>query len=248
MKHPPSTCAKRVGQLLAYAAVKMREPKVFMQLLKTMKKPVDGYILGAYFYLTNGNNHINSPLLTSAANTTSTTAAGGAAASSSNTHASNAASGSANNTNTSTTKSNKKQQHGNAANKDRKDDVTEDLKNDMVDLMNAALSQGGHLVDREDQHHLQTVFLQALKHYPKSNRKRTEMYEAAMAKFGTKSTRSSANKIDSQREEGCSSNNNNASVEPLSANAASSGTTSTAANNNNNNNITNIINSGLEIK
>uniref|UniRef100_A0A0A9WSD4 Transcription activator MSS11 n=1 Tax=Lygus hesperus TaxID=30085 RepID=A0A0A9WSD4_LYGHE len=56
MRHPPSTCAKRVGQLLAYAAAKTREPKVFMQLLKTMKKPVDGYILGAYYYLTNGTN------------------------------------------------------------------------------------------------------------------------------------------------------------------------------------------------
>ena len=51
MKTPPSACGKKIGQLLAYAALKTQDAKIFTQLLKTMKKPVDPYLMGAYEFL-----------------------------------------------------------------------------------------------------------------------------------------------------------------------------------------------------
>ncbi|RNF02527.1 hypothetical protein TraAM80_06352 [Trypanosoma rangeli] len=158
MRHPPISRATRVGQLLAYAALRAADPKVFMQLLKTLKKPVDGYLLGAYDYLTSGNL----PTAAAVATVTST-----------NTNAQGKAAG--------------KKGHS-----DKKEDVSEELRNDMVDLMNAALSSGGQLVNREDQHTLQAVFIQALRSYPKSNKKRQEMLELAVAKFGSRPVAKSA--------------------------------------------------------
>ncbi|KEG12187.1 hypothetical protein DQ04_01921100 [Trypanosoma grayi] len=151
MRHPPSSCTTRVGQLLAYAALRAGDAKVFMQLLKTMKKPVDGYLLGAYDYLTNGNLPV---AITTTSNTNTAPAQG--------------------------------KSFGKRNNSEKKEDASEELKNDMVDLMNAALSSGGQLVNREDQHTLQAVFIQALRSYPKSNKKRQEMLELAIAKFGSR--------------------------------------------------------------
>ncbi|KAG5485210.1 hypothetical protein CUR178_06569 [Leishmania enriettii] len=139
MRHPPSVCARRVGQLLAYAAVLAGEQDVFVQLLKTMKKPVDGYILGAYAFLTQSKGAAGR---------------GGGGAK----------------------KSSKK--------KDGKDDITSTLANIMVELMNAALSLGGQLVDREDQHVLQAMLIKALSTYPKSDKRHQDMLEKAIAKFG----------------------------------------------------------------
>lgn len=144
MRHPPSSCSYRVGQLLAYGAIKAGDPKVFMQLLKTMKKPVDGYILGAYAFLTQGNPPAPAPPKEEPAKGKKKAAA------------------------------------------PKADDIVEDLKNDMVDLMNAALSSGGQLVDRDDQHGLQATFILALRQYPKSNKRRQDMLEAAIAKFGNR--------------------------------------------------------------
>ncbi|CAD2222133.1 hypothetical protein AGDE_14423 [Angomonas deanei] len=140
MRHPPISCARSVGQLMAYAAVKAGDPKVFMLMLKTMKKPVDNYLLGAYMFLTQGN-----PPTPNQATTTT---------------------------------------KGKKDKTAKKEDVVEELKNDLVDIMNAALSHGGHLVDREDQHTLQATLIQALRSYPKSNKKRADMLEAALALFG----------------------------------------------------------------
>ncbi|KPI88680.1 hypothetical protein ABL78_2218 [Leptomonas seymouri] len=147
MRHPPSTCARRVGQLLAYAAVLAGEQDVFVQLLKTMKKPVDGYILGAYAYLTQSKP---------------SGAAGGGEKVAAN------------------QKTNKKQ----SKKKESKDDISVTLANIMVELMNAALSLGGQLVDREDQHVLQAMLIKALSTYPKSDKRHQEMLEKAVAKFG----------------------------------------------------------------
>ncbi|KPA74356.1 hypothetical protein ABB37_09336 [Leptomonas pyrrhocoris] len=148
MRYPPSTCARRVGQLLAYAAVLAGDQDVFVQLLKTMKKPVDGYILGAYAYLTQ-------------------TKAGGGSAGGGDKGGANQ-------------KGNKKQ----SKKKDGKDDITATLANTMVELMNAALSLGGQLVDREDQHVLQAMLIKALSTYPKGDKRHQEMLEKAIAKFG----------------------------------------------------------------
>lgn len=155
LRHTPSNCAMRVGQLLAYAALRAGCAKVFVQLLKTLKKPLDGYLLGAHDYLTSGS------LPTVLAVSTG-----------SNTNATN---------NTQGKSAGKK-----GGSSDKKEDVSEELKNDVVDLMNAALSSGGQLVNREDQHTLQAVFIQALRSYPKSNKKRQEMLELAVAKFGSR--------------------------------------------------------------
>lgn len=131
MKHPPSSCGKKIGQLLAYAAMRAQEVKVFTQLLKTMKKPIDSYLLGAIEFLA----HLK--------------ATGGAA----------------------------------AAKKGKKDDaIAEELRSDIVDVMCAALSQGGQLVIRDDQKELQQVYINALKTFPK-NRKKVEMLELAQTKF-----------------------------------------------------------------
>lgn len=131
MKHPPSSCGKKIGQLLAYAAIKAQEVKVFTQLLKTMKKPIDAYLLGAMEYLSN--------LLKAGATS--------------------------------------------AVKKGKKDDaLIEDLRSDIVDVMSAALSQGGQLVIRDDQRELQQVYISALKSFVK-NRKKLEMLELAQAKF-----------------------------------------------------------------
>ncbi|KAH8614111.1 hypothetical protein ERJ75_000748700 [Trypanosoma vivax] len=168
MHNQPSSCAPRVGQLLAYAALRAGEPKVFMQLLKTMKKPVDGYLLGAYDYLIRGI--VPQPI-------------------SSGSNNGNGSNGNSNNNSTQGKNAGKKgnnaSSNSNNAN-EKKEDVSEELKNDMVDLMNAALSSGGQLVNREDQHTLQAVFIQSLKGYPKSNKKRQEMLELAIAKFGSR--------------------------------------------------------------
>jgi hypothetical protein len=150
MRHPPSTCARRVGQLLAYAAVLAGDQDVFVQLLKTMKKPVDGYILGAYAYLTQSK-------------------AGGA--------------GGGGEKGAAHQKGNNKKQ---AKRKDGKDDVSATLANIMVELMNAALSLGGQLVDREDQHVLQAMLIKALSTYPKNDKRHQEMLERAIAKFGNR--------------------------------------------------------------
>ncbi|TPP52452.1 hypothetical protein CGC21_10215 [Leishmania donovani] len=147
MRHPPSVCARRVGQLLAYAALLAGDQDVFVQLLKTMKKPVDGYILGAYAFLRQGK-------------------AG---------HVGSAGKGGSGN-GSGVKKQNKK--------KDGKEDITATLANIMVELMNAALSLGGQLVDREDQHVLQAMLIQALSTYPKSDKRHQEMLEKAVAKFG----------------------------------------------------------------
>lgn len=129
MKNPHSSSGKKIGQLLAYASVKSQEVKVFTQLLKTMKKPIDAYLLGAMEYL---NNLLKGGL---------------------------------------------------AVKKGKKDDaLIEDLKSDIVDVMSAALSQGGQLVIREDQRELQQVYITALKSFLK-NRKKQEMLELAQAKF-----------------------------------------------------------------
>lgn len=146
IRHSPSTCGRRLGQLLAYAAVKAGDPKMFMQLLKTMKKPVDSYILGGYMFLTRGNPP--QP-----------------------------------NTIAPTGKGSKKNPPPSAV---KREDIVEELRNDTVDLMNAALSQGGQLVDRDDQHVLQATFIQALRQYKKSNKKRQAMLEAALSKFGNR--------------------------------------------------------------
>lgn len=146
MKHPPSSCGKKIGQLLAYAAVKASEPKVFTQLLKTMKKPIDAYLLGA-------NDFLLSLKTGSPPATQGTTAPAP-----------------------------KKSFAAGAAATKAKDDVIDDLRSDIVDVMNAALSQNGQLVVREDQGQLQQVFVAALKTFPK-NRKKQEMLEAALAKF-----------------------------------------------------------------
>lgn len=151
MRHPPSTCARRVGQLLAYAAVLAGDQDVFVRLLKTMKKPVDGYILGAYAYLTQSK---------------SGSAAGANDKAGANQKASNS----------------KKQ----PKKKDGKDDISATLANIMVELMNAALSLGGQLVDREDQHVLQAMLIKALSTYPKSDKRHQEMLERAIAKFGNR--------------------------------------------------------------
>ncbi|RNF16382.1 uncharacterized protein Tco025E_05212 [Trypanosoma conorhini] len=163
MRHPPISRATRVGQLLAYAALRAADPKVFMQLLKTLKKPVDGYLLGAYDYLTSGKLPAPAPAAAAAA----------AAAAATTTNAQGKAAG--------------KKGHS-----EKKEDASEELRNDMVDLMNAALSSGGQLVNREDQHTLQAVFIQALRSYPKSNKKRQEMLELAVAKFGSRPAAKSA--------------------------------------------------------
>ncbi|KAG5510898.1 hypothetical protein JKF63_06399 [Porcisia hertigi] len=143
MRHPPSACARRVGQLLAYAAVLAGEQDIFVQLLKTMKKPVDGYILGAYAFLTQGKG----------ASTAGASKVGSTSA--------------------------KKQKK-----KDGKEDITPTLANIMVELMNAALSLGGQLVDREDQHMLQAMLIKALSTYPKNDKRHQDMLEKAIAKFG----------------------------------------------------------------
>ncbi|GET86032.1 hypothetical protein, conserved [Leishmania tarentolae] len=147
MRQPPSVCARRVGQLLAYAALLAGDQDVFVQLLKTMKKPVDGYILGAYAFLRQGKGaHV------------------GSVGKGANSNGSGA----------------KKQ----SRKKDGKEDITATLANIMVELMNAALSLGGQLVDREDQHVLQAMLIQALSTYPKSDKRHQEMLEKAIAKFG----------------------------------------------------------------
>ena len=153
MRHPPSTCARRVGQLLAYAAVLAGDQEVFVQLLKTMKKPVDGYILGAYAYLTQSKPGSG--------------AAGG---------------GEKGNANAKGNTNNKKQQKK----KDSKEGISATLANIMVELMNAALSLNGQLVDREDQHVLQAMLIKALSTYPKSDKRHQEMLERAIAKFGNR--------------------------------------------------------------
>lgn len=168
MRHSPTTCGRRVGQLLAYAAVKAGDPKLFMQLLKTMKKPVDSYILGAYAYLTNGNPPQPNPPAVTSPQATAAAAAGAPGAKATNTAAS------------------KKAAPATTVVVMKREDLIEELKNDTVDLMNAALSQGGHLVDREDQHMLQATFILALRQYKKNNRKRHEMLEAALLKFGNR--------------------------------------------------------------
>ncbi|CAJ1017247.1 hypothetical protein, conserved [Leishmania lindenbergi] len=147
MRHPPSACARRVGQLLAYATLLAGDQDVFVQLLKTMKKPVDGYILGAYAFLTQGKG----------------SSVGGAGKG-------GGAFGSG------AKKQTKK--------KDAKEDITATLVNIMVELMNAALSLGGQLVDRVDQHVLQAMLIQALATYPKSDKRHQDMLEKAIAKFG----------------------------------------------------------------
>jgi hypothetical protein len=130
MKHPPSSCGKKIGQLLAYAAIKAQEVKVFTQLLKTMKKPIDAYLLGAMEHLSNLLK-VGTPVVK----------------------------------------------------KGKKDDaLIEDLRSDIVDVMSAALSQGGQLVIRDDQRELQQVYISALKSFVK-NRKKLEMLELAQAKF-----------------------------------------------------------------
>jgi hypothetical protein len=139
MRTPPSSCGRKVGQMLAYAAIKTQDSKVFTQLLKTMKKPIDSYLLGAYEYLTALNG-------------------GGQAA----------GSGKAG---------------GASGKKSKKDDVMEELRSDIVDVMSSALSQNGQLVVRDDQHLLQAVFINALKTFPK-NKKKQEMLENALAKYG----------------------------------------------------------------
>jgi len=139
MRTPASHCARYVGQLLAFAALKCQDAKVFTQLLKTMKKPIDSYLLGGYEFLLSLH-----PVGATAA------APGGKGA---------------------------RRQTG------KKDDVSEELRSDMVDVMGSALSQNGQLVDRDDQRHLQGVFIGALRTYPK-NKKRAELLEIAVAKFG----------------------------------------------------------------
>ncbi|EKF99298.1 hypothetical protein TCSYLVIO_009780 [Trypanosoma cruzi] len=182
MRHPPIGRATRVGQLLAYAALRAADPKVFMQLLKTLKKPVDGYLLGAHEYLTSGNL----PTAATTTNTTNTGAQGKTA--------------------------------GKKGSSEKKEDVAEELRNDMVDLMNAALSSGGQLVNREDQHTLQAVFIHALRSYPKSNKKRQEMLELAVSKFGSRPV---------------------AKITPAATTAAAGQATTAANNNTNSNNTTN---------
>eukprot|EP00796_Vickermania_ingenoplastis_P002191 gene2191-1358_t len=178
---PPK--GRRVGQLLAYAAVKAGDPRLFMQLLKTMKKPVDSYILGAYAYLTNGNPPQPSTTAAKAGSGGAPAAGGGAAGGPG--------------TNSTSAKGGKSAGGGGGSGKNgaattatgaavRREDVVEELRNDTVDLMNAALSQGGHLVDRDDQHLLQATFIHALRQYKKSNKKRHDMLEAAVAKFGNR--------------------------------------------------------------
>jgi hypothetical protein len=51
LRVPPARVATRVGGLLAFAAVKAGDAKIFTQLLKTMKKPVDDYLIGAFEYI-----------------------------------------------------------------------------------------------------------------------------------------------------------------------------------------------------
>jgi hypothetical protein len=51
LRVPPMRVAPRVGGLLAFAAVRAGDAKVFTQLLKTVKKPVDDYLIGAHEYI-----------------------------------------------------------------------------------------------------------------------------------------------------------------------------------------------------
>lgn len=51
LRIPPARVAPRVGGLLAFAAIKAGDAKVFTQLLKTVKKPVDDYVIGAFDYI-----------------------------------------------------------------------------------------------------------------------------------------------------------------------------------------------------
>ena len=147
MRTPPSSCGRKVGQLLAYAAIKTQDSKVFTQLLKTMKKPIDAYLLGAFEYITTGPS--------SSSGAASGPAGGKVAAASA----------------------------GAGGKKSKKDDVLEELRSDIVDVMSSALSQNGQLVVRDDQHLLQAVYINALKTFPK-NKKKLEMLENALAKFG----------------------------------------------------------------
>ncbi|CCD12200.1 unnamed protein product [Trypanosoma congolense IL3000] len=171
LHNPPSTFTAPIGQLLAYAALRARDTKVFMQLLKTVKKPVDGYLLGAYDYLMRGA--LPPPIGSTGSGSNSSNGASGNAGQG---KAAGKKSGGGNNSSS----------NANSNPADKKEDISDELKNDMVDLMNAALSSGGQLVNREDQHTLQAVFIQALRSFPKSNKKRQEMLELAVAKFGTK--------------------------------------------------------------
>ncbi|AAZ12918.1 uncharacterized protein TEOVI_000015400 [Trypanosoma equiperdum] len=228
LRNPPSTYSARVGQLLAYAALRARDTKVFMQLLKTMKKPVDGYILGAYDYLMRGT--IPAPLNSSSntvggnANNNSVNSGNNNSAGSNQGRAAAKKAGTGSNGNNSS----------NNNNNDKKEDIADELKSDMVDLMNAALSSGGQLVDREDQHTLQAVFIQSLRSYPKSNKKRQEMLESAVAMFGSKpgprSTTAAVTAVEQTPPNNISGNSNSP---PTTAAVV---TNATNNNNNNNNN------------
>jgi hypothetical protein len=65
----------------------------------------------------------------------------------------------------------------------KKDDILEELRSDVVDVMCGALSHGGQLIIRDDQRLLQAVYVGALKSFTK-NKKKSEMLDAAIAKFG----------------------------------------------------------------
>lgn len=51
LRVPPARVATRIGGLLAFAAIKAGDAKIFTQLLKTVKKPVDDYLIGAFEFL-----------------------------------------------------------------------------------------------------------------------------------------------------------------------------------------------------
>lgn len=145
----PSVIGHKLGQLMACAALRSHDAAIFTRLLKTVKKPVDPYVLGAYEYVV---HHIEQLKVKAA-----------------------------------------------AGKRIKGEDVAEELRSDVVDVMNSALSQGGVLVDRVDQQDLQSVFVSALRTFPAKNRRKREMLEAALAKFSPKPAGEDARSVMEER-------------------------------------------------
>ena len=126
----PST-NRKVGHLIVCAVLKANDSKVFGQLMKVCKKPLDYALIGAFEYVS-----VASPA---------------------------------------------------RGTKKRKDDVGDDIRSELVELMFTTLvgsNAAGTLVDREEQRSLQISFIRALR-TPTflKNKKKQEMLEAALVKF-----------------------------------------------------------------
>lgn len=163
MRTPPQSAARRLGFFFAYAAVRSQDGKVFVSLLRPMKRPVDMYLLGAWGFVMQMLKQRD------AAHAKATAAGGNATGTAGASSSSPAATAAPPATKASPPK--------------KTDDVVDDLRHDMLDIMAGALSSNGQLLHRDEQVALQAVYIQALQIATRNKKKVAEALAIAQERF-----------------------------------------------------------------